>query len=140
MLHLTFIDGAVETAIVASSVCFRITGGTLHTDEGGTLATFDHDGWKLGPVGFSGMRIRGACQLLTGITRDLQAVCEPLTTLAVDGRILLANSLPFARYDVRRDIWDGLLRQASWSTFRIVVPGILRREPPAAGPEHVAPA
>jgi hypothetical protein len=122
MLHLTFIDGPVETAIVASSPCFRITGGTLHTDEGGTLAIFDDGHWKLGPVSFSGVRIQGICQLLSGITRDLQPVCEPLTTLAVDGRILLANALPFARYDPRRDMWDGLLRQSSWHTLRIVIP------------------
>jgi hypothetical protein len=123
MLNLTFIDGAVETAVVASSPYFRITGGTLHhRDESGALAIFDHGGWKSGPVHFSGFRIVGVCQIVSGITRDLRTVCEPLASLAVDGRILLANSVPFARYDPRRDMWDSLIRFSSWAGLRIVSP------------------
>jgi hypothetical protein len=126
MLNLTFIDGAVETAVVASSPYFRVTGGTLHhRDENGALAIFDHGGWKSGPVHFSGFRIAGICQLVSGITRDLQPVCEPLKSLAVDGRILLANALPFARYDPRRDMWDSLVRFSSWHGLRIVSPDYL---------------
>ena len=137
MLNLTFIDGAVETAVVASSPYFRITGGTLHhRDEGHALAMFDQESWKSGPVQFSGLRIEGVCQLVSGITRDLRPACEPLTTLAVDGRILLANSRPFARYDPTRDMWDSLIRISSWHSLRIVSPdyfgSIIAAESPPA--------
>jgi len=121
MLHLTFIDGAMETAVVASSPYFRITGGTLHgMDESGPLARFEAGRWSHGPVQFSGVRIEGNCQLVSGITRDPRALSEPLKTLALDGRILLANALPFARYDPKRDMWDALIRQSSWHALRIV--------------------
>jgi hypothetical protein len=123
MLNLTFIDGAVETAVVASSPYFRLTGATLHQrDESGALAIFDHGSWKSGPVHFSGFRIVGVCQIVSGITRDLRPVCEPLASLAVDGRILLANAMPFARYDPRRDMWDSLIRFSSWAGLRIISP------------------
>jgi hypothetical protein len=121
MLHLTFIDGAVETAVVVSSPHFRITGGTIHElDEGRALAIFENDGWTHGHVHFSGVRFEGTSQLVAGITRDLHPLCEPLKTLALDGRILLANSLPFARYDPKREMWDSLLRSSSWRALRIV--------------------
>lgn len=121
MLHLTFIDGAVETAVVASSPYFRITGGTVHElDEGRALAIFEADGWTHGYVRFSGVRFEGTSQLVAGITRDLHPLCEPLRTLALDGRILLANAIPFARYDPKREMWDSLLRPSTWRALRIV--------------------
>ncbi len=86
---------------------------------------FDDGSWKTGPVRFSGSASRVPASCSTGITRDLQPVCEPLETLALDGCILLANALPFARYDPKRDMWDGLMRQSSWHAFRIVVPELL---------------
>jgi hypothetical protein len=121
MLNLTFIDGAVETAVVISSPFFRITGGTIHElDEGRPLAMFVAGGWKYGPMVFAGVRFAGSCQLVAGITRDLHPLCGPLKTLALDGPILLANSVPFARYDPDREMWDNLLRPSSWRALRIV--------------------
>jgi hypothetical protein len=132
MLNLTFIDGAVETAVVASSHCFRITGGTIHGQHGGPLAIFDSDGWNYGPVRFSGMRFAGECQLVWGISRDLHPTREPLATLALDGRILLANSRPFARFDPKRDMWDCLTRPRSWHSVRIASAEWMEEFPQAA--------
>jgi hypothetical protein len=132
MLHLTFIDGAVETAVVASSHCFRITGGTIHGQHGGPLAIFDSEGWNHGPLRFAGIRFAGESRLVWGIMRDPHPSKDGQTSLALDGRILLANSRPFARYDPRRDMWDGLLRPRSWHAVRIVSTDWLEKFPQAA--------
>lgn len=132
MLHLTFIDGAVETAVVASSHCFRITGGTIHGQHGGPLAIFDSDGWNHGPMRFAGLRFAGESRLVWGIARDPHPAADSLATLALDGRILLANSLPFARYDPKRDMWDSLVRPRSWHAVRIVSPDWMQKFPQAA--------
>jgi hypothetical protein len=132
MLHLTFIDGAVETAVVASSHCFRITGGTIHGQHGGPLAIFDSEGWNHGPLRFAGIRFAGESRLVWGIMRDPHPSKDGQTSLALDGRILLANSRPFARYDPRRDMWDALLRPRSWHAVRIVSTDWLEKFPQAA--------
>jgi hypothetical protein len=132
MLQLTFIDGSVETAVVASSHCFRITGGTIHGLHGGPLAIFDQETWSHGPVRFSGIRFAGDSRLVWGIARDPNPGTEALTTLALDGRILLANSQPFARYEPKRDMWDSLLRPRSWHAVRIVSSDWMLKFPQAA--------
>ena len=133
MLHLTFIDGAVETAVVASSHCFRITGGTIHGQHGGgPIAIYDAEGWNHGPLSFSGIRFVGDSRLVWGIERDPRPSSDALTTLALDGRILLANARPFARYDAKRDMWDGLLRPRSWHSVRIVSSEWMEKFPQAA--------
>jgi hypothetical protein len=121
VINFTFLGGGIETAVVTSGMYFRITAGTIsRSADSEALAMYEAGRWKVGPWLFRGARFEGRCRLLFGIPRAPDSASEFFDSLTLDGRVMLANDVPYAAHDSERGLWYGIARPSSWVALRIV--------------------
>jgi hypothetical protein len=121
MTCLTLHAARSRACVTVEASNFRVAGGLIwNRIEGGLLARFCDGYWIHERRKFSTLIFDGRCRLLFGISRNPSGVSDPVGQLSISQTTLMANGIAFASYIPDQDIWQGIVRPMSWSTFRIV--------------------
>lgn len=143
MIKLIVIGEQGRAMPVASAPHFRITGGTIWIGPGAAgekpLLRYFSGRWEYSDVLWSGMRFEGKSRLIFGVPRDPAGVSNALEALSLYGRTLSANGIPFAVYDLSRDMWRGVTANTWWHAFRVEVAEFRDSDSPSPGIASVIP-
>lgn len=121
MILLTYLRDHTESVVAAGAPYFQVAGGTIwQSPEQRLVACYFDGGWRYGPWQFTGVRFRGGCRLLSGIVRDPTQLSEPVESVTLLGRVLLADNTEFAEFDPGTETWRRIDGGLWWQAFRIV--------------------